>query len=48
MEERIEQLLRMASALRAEVADSRLGMALQEVMEELESCHEKACHTIRV
>ncbi len=36
MGDRIEQLWCMASALRAEVGDSRLGLRLEELMCELE------------
>ncbi|MCX6092386.1 MAG: hypothetical protein NTX23_05930 [Candidatus Bipolaricaulota bacterium] len=36
MEERLEQLWGMASALRAEMAGSRLGLRLEELLEELE------------
>jgi hypothetical protein len=36
MEERLEQLWGMASALRAEIGDSRLGLRLEELLAEIE------------
>jgi hypothetical protein len=36
MEERLEQLWGMASTLRAEMGDSRLGLRLEELLAEIE------------
>ena len=36
MDERLEQLWSMASALRAEMGDSRLGLRLEELLVEIE------------